>query len=1127
MNDTNNIMIGNEHWTRRVTAQNTEGIILERQSVTKWTLKCFYDLMPIPLSFRQCIFLVTIACLVGPQAARMQAQSGFRNISVSRLGFAAPGYFLIAPDAYDSLGFVDHSGVRTRRNHSGVISTLQDFGDSVLTHFVAVGSSTQFVRRDRNLVITDTLTLSGGYPVDFHEGKMWTDSSYIILGHDDRTMDLSKSVVGGRIDAVVRGAVIQERTLSGTLLFEWKSLDHIPVTDATEDIDLTQARIDYIHVNSINRDQNGDLIISCRHLDEIICVRRTDGDVLWRFGGKKSRGNEFTYTNDITPGFTGFSHQHTAFITSRGTLMMFDNGNLKAEPRASRAVEYSLNVVARTATRVWEYVPSPRVFSASMGSVEELENGNVLLGFGMITQPASSPLVAQEVNRQGAVVAELADNSGTPLASYRVLKTAMGMCADYVSVNVKDTNSIEFTSGDSTTHISMLLHRVTKPTGIIVERHSYAPKIITFVGAPHCGTLPMRWVVRIEDTSLVRGQMTFDIGAMSQVESPEQIRLLYRPVEGQAGFAPLEGAYDSQKRAIVLPALLAGEFMLAYKDCFDPTPVSPLNAAVEVSTSPKLTWKVAALADAYEVEWATNPGFSQSRMLITRRVDTTLSGLANAQTYYWRVRKRWVSSVGPWSVVFSFTTQIGQSTPIAPVIAGKDTVAVLPNQLFRWTKAQGAMAYRFTVSDVETEQPAVDVTTAAESFNIGTRLLPNTRYFWTVRGVNGTTLGRASSRAFFITAPDRPELRLPEDDAMVPYATSTQFSWSSVPGALRYALLVRRANDSSVLYRDTLIYSTTVRVNMLPKNVPMIWECRAIGRYGAGLASASRHLTLMFDPPLDRPRALEPRGNEFAFGDVAIEFSWTPVNSASGYRMQVYDRRTSDDAMIDTILQGAALSLSGFQPATSYDWRVMAYNDRVASQWSDTARFITAKQELNTGLLPQEPPTDAEEIPISGVCRYSTSELYSSYVIDFSRDPDFDSIDLTVTSDAGSVFYSGLRERTRYFWHVIGIDADGNRQTGPQSSFITVRPTVNVDDVTIRSLISVVASKTSIIVSGSVPAGAHCEVFDVLGRRLATESLNAGSYHEIDKPLSEGVVVVVITTPQDVPLWKGAILLIK
>ncbi|MEY3387178.1 MAG: hypothetical protein RIR53_1989 [Bacteroidota bacterium] len=479
--------------------------------------------------------MVLFACLVS--AVSVLAQQGFRDVRVERLGFAAPGYILLAPDAYDSLAFIDHSGQRIRKTYSGVISTLQAHGDSALTHFLAVGSTAQFIRRNRSLVTTDTMRLSGGFPVDFHEGKMWTDSSYIILGHDDRLVDMSALVIGGQTDAIVRGAIIQERTFNGQVLFEWRSLDHIPVTDATEDIDLLQKRIDYIHVNSINRDANGDLIISCRHLDEVICVSRTTGNVLWRLGGAKSNGNQFTIIGDSVGGFNGFSHQHTAIITSRGTLMLFDNGNLKPAPRSSRVVEYALDIANRKATRVWQYVPIPRVFSGSMGSIQELENENILVGFGLVTEPAGSALVCQEVTRSGKVVAEIFDNSGSSLASYRAMKTTMGMFSRYVRAS--GAGEIRFSTPDSTTYVTMNLKRVSKSTGLIVERHSYAPKLITFVGNPHCGTLPMRWVVRIEDAESVAGQMTFDVGAMSNVEDPAKIRLLYRPVEGQAGFAPL------------------------------------------------------------------------------------------------------------------------------------------------------------------------------------------------------------------------------------------------------------------------------------------------------------------------------------------------------------------------------------------------------------------------------------------------------------------------------------------------------------------------------------------------------------------------------------------------------------
>lgn len=1066
---------------------------------------------------------IILICTVGILAfwGTTQAQQSFRDLRVDRLGFAAPGYLLIAPDAYDSLAFVDHTGSRLRRTSSGIISTLQAYGDTSLTHFVAIGSTKQFIRRNSNLATTDTLRLSGSYPVDFHEGKMWTDSTYIILGHDDRVVDMSKEVTGGRSDAVVRGAVIQERTLDGVVLFEWKSLDHIPVSDATEDVDRLQQKIDYIHVNSINRDANGDLVISCRHLDEVICVSRSTGNVLWRFGGVRSIGNQFSIIGDSIPGFKGFSHQHTALITSRGTLMMFDNGNLKPAPRTSRVVEYALDVPGRKATKVWEYLPVPRVFSASMGSVQELVNGNVLVGFGLITEPAVSPLVSQEVNRSGQVVAEVNDNTGAALASYRVLKTTMGMYGSYKLVSTP--SEVMFSDADSTSNLSMNFKRVAKPTGVIVERHSYAPKLITFVGNPHCGTLPMRWVVRFEDAQSLTGQMTFDVGSMGNVENPDQIRLLYRPLEGQAGFAPLEGGYVQNQRVIVLPMLLQGEFMLAYKDCFDPTPVSPANNAVEVSTTPKLAWKVAALADSYEVQLATNVDFTKPLLtLTTRRVDTTLPALANATTFFWRVRKVHTKGPGPWSAPYSFTTQIGLCTALSPVLVGKDTIAIQQGHVFRWTRAQGASSYRLTISDVALEQPIVDVTTTADTFNVGTRLTPNTHYTWVVRGINGTTLGRATPRIFLVTAPDRVALRKPANDAAIPFAASTLFEWEAVPGALRYAMLVRSAKDSAVLYRDTVV-STWVRVNSLPRNTPMLWQCRAIGRYGSGPLSDRFEFTLVYDNPLGRSIPLAPRGNDQPYGDVETVFTWSSVQDALRYRLQVFDRQSSAIAVVDTVVDGLRHIASGFAPATSYDWRVMAVNDRVSGKWSDTARFITRAEPSAIGLLPVFPGMDAEDVATSGEWRFTTSDRYARYEVELGWDESFRPVLSTFVSDGGNIPYSDLMEGARYFWRAVGIAPDSTRTIGAYSVFTTVMPVVGVESESSSQPIDVSSADQNLIVRGQLPHGTYCAVYDLLGSLIVTIPLESGSLLQKIKPPYKGVVFVVITTPQDEPLWKGAV----
>ena len=90
---------------------------------------------------------------------------------------------------------------------------------------------------------------------------------------------------------------------------------------------------------------------------------------MWRLGGSDSKNNQFTFLNDTKDGYVGFSFQHSAAETADGTLLLFDNGNTKPTAE-SRAVEYQLDEVAKTATRVWEYKPSPPMYANNMGNVQ-------------------------------------------------------------------------------------------------------------------------------------------------------------------------------------------------------------------------------------------------------------------------------------------------------------------------------------------------------------------------------------------------------------------------------------------------------------------------------------------------------------------------------------------------------------------------------------------------------------------------------------------------------------------------------------------------------------------------------------------------------------------------------------
>lgn len=242
--------------------------------------------------------LLFVALLIG--AACASAQTGFRNLTFSILRNPEPGYYLIEPNASDSIGFVDHSGRTVCRTLSGIHSNVQAYNNTYITHFASNTNGEPYcLRRNRFLNVIDTLRSTADYYVDFHEGKVWSDSTYLILASENRIMDLSGVVPGGSPSASIIGAVIQERKVSnGAVVFEWKSVDHIPVTQAMADTELTDNLIDYTHVNSASKDTDGILIVSCRHLDEVIKINKSTGEILWRLGGSASKSNQFAFLSN-------------------------------------------------------------------------------------------------------------------------------------------------------------------------------------------------------------------------------------------------------------------------------------------------------------------------------------------------------------------------------------------------------------------------------------------------------------------------------------------------------------------------------------------------------------------------------------------------------------------------------------------------------------------------------------------------------------------------------------------------------------------------------------------------------------------------------------------------------------
>ena len=212
--------------------------------------------------------------------------------------------------------------------------------------------------------------------------------------YDTQPIDMSEVVEGGDPDAQVIGLVLQELDENKDLIFEWRSWDHIPITDAADRIDLTANRIDYVHGNSIEVGLDGNWLVSNRSLDEITKINRQTGEIMWRMGGK---ANEFVFDpSDGEPFFT----QHDARQQENGNLTLFDN-RFGTDSTYARAVEYEIDETNKIARRVWEYRAPSVNGSAATGSMQRLENGNSLIGWGTMYPTAT------EVDSNNQVLFEL------------------------------------------------------------------------------------------------------------------------------------------------------------------------------------------------------------------------------------------------------------------------------------------------------------------------------------------------------------------------------------------------------------------------------------------------------------------------------------------------------------------------------------------------------------------------------------------------------------------------------------------------------------------------------------------------------------------------------------------------
>ena len=216
-----------------------------------------------------------------------------------------------------------------------------------------------------------------GYFADQHTFLLTPQNTALIEAYHLTHADLSAA--GGSPDGEVYDAVVQEIDLAtGRVIFEWHSLDHVPVADSYQPAPRNaNAPYDYFHINSVGLSADGNLLISSRHTWTVYEVDRHTGRIIWRLGGKHS---DFK----LGPG-ARFAWQHNPMPQGSDELRIFDNeSNGRPVEPVSRVITLRLDRARRTATLVRSIEHPARLSAPSQGNSELLPGGDLFVGWGRL-----------------------------------------------------------------------------------------------------------------------------------------------------------------------------------------------------------------------------------------------------------------------------------------------------------------------------------------------------------------------------------------------------------------------------------------------------------------------------------------------------------------------------------------------------------------------------------------------------------------------------------------------------------------------------------------------------------------------------------------------------------------------
>lgn len=229
---------------------------------------------------------------------------------------------------------------------------------------------------DANYQTVATIRAGNGYRADLHDFQIAPNETAYITVYNAVRCDLTP--VGGVRNGVLIDTAVQEIDIkTGLVRWEWHSLDHVGVGESHTPVPTTATPWDWFHLNSIDHEPNGNLLLSGRSTWAAYQLQARSGAILWRLGGTRS-------SFAMGPG-TETAWQHDARLQPDGTVTMFDDGSNPRIHYQSRGVRVSLDAAHHTARLVRSYAhPGGPLLADSQGNMQTLPDQSVVIGWGVV-----------------------------------------------------------------------------------------------------------------------------------------------------------------------------------------------------------------------------------------------------------------------------------------------------------------------------------------------------------------------------------------------------------------------------------------------------------------------------------------------------------------------------------------------------------------------------------------------------------------------------------------------------------------------------------------------------------------------------------------------------------------------